>query len=179
MASPLAHGAIGIAVGVLSPWLMQLPFCKTVLQRLAGCVFLACLPDIDIIFSLLVTGSLTALHFTFTHTAFFAMAVALVALMLAGRNAAALVFLLVLSHVIVDGLTGPVLGFSNAVGIAAFAPLNSTILVSPVTLFRGVYHAQWISWHNVITVFSEFSWVIVVSLIARKRLQAQLNTTAP
>lgn len=165
MATPIVHVSAGVIIASIYFFstreirgIEPKEFCSLMLPAM----FFACLPDIDLIYSYLLTGRVTDLHFGITHTFFFAAVVALLLKMLPSFSItkySGLVFVLVLSHVVIDGLTGTLIGYSEAGGIKALAPFNDDVLVSPVTVFRGVSHAEWFTSENFKTVLSDLFFV--------------------
>lgn len=163
MATPIIHASAGILITSLY-FLRVKDRDPILLYRLtmAGIIF-ACLPDIDLLYSYLLTGSVIALHFGITHTILFAIMVALMVRLLSGGSIlkrTLLIFMLIFSHVIIDGLTGPERGFTESVGIKALAPFFNWALVSPFTLFKGVVHAEWFGYENMKTVLIDMLFFV-------------------
>lgn len=165
MATPIVHVSAGVIIAsiyVFSVRNYRIVEGRDFFSLMLPAMFLACLPDIDLIYSYLWTGRAADLHFGITHTIFFAALVALLFRALSSFSITkytGLVFALVLSHVVIDGLTGPSVGHSDAVGIKALAPFSDDILVSPVTLFRGVSHTDWFTYENFKTVLNDLFFV--------------------
>jgi membrane-bound metal-dependent hydrolase YbcI (DUF457 family) len=104
-----------------------------------------CAPDLDIVVSLLLTGSPKLLHSGPSHSFAFALLAFGIGYGLASRTKqpfdwAFLVGLGVASHVVVDWLTGPRPGLNPSWGLAVAWPLDDKRYGLPVTLFRGVKH---------------------------------------
>jgi len=175
MATPIAHACVGLAclalVRVLAPRSLPRPLPW---QALA-CAFAACTPDLDILLSLIFTGSTTAWHSGPTHTLGFAALVGLsVWLALGTRNPsrsalAWAVGLATASHVLVDFLTGPQVGWYRSFGVPALWPWIAERLTSPFTLFRGVRHggiAIWFTAHNMTTAAIELTFGVPLALLS-------------
>lgn len=104
-------------------------------------------PDLDLLVSVLLTGSGGALHAGPTHSLAFAV-LAGIAATLAVQDPAHrpgigyLVLLAVASHSAVDFVTGQHPGHHPSYGLNLFWPFTSEIIHAPVTLLRGVEHGS-------------------------------------
>ena len=147
MATTVAHGLMGIAVYCAAreclPTLKQLPLSPKMLILAA---IAANIPDFDIVVSFLLLGDHKLLHGVGSHSFLFATLVA-VMVWSVGRTKqwpnsfSLLAFLVVLSHVVVDWLTGPNLGLHSSHGSAFLWPLIETPISAPITVFKGVNHS--------------------------------------
>ena len=150
MATPIVHASLGVML-VSLPYLIkknktsEVGFGKILIIA----IVFACLPDIDLIYSYLLTGNVSTYHFGITHTIFFAACVFAICLFKFDKNVSIGLSLLVLSHVLVDSLTGSVIGLNQAVGIQPFLPFNDVSVYAPITLFQGVNHDSWLSHENI------------------------------
>jgi len=134
---------------------------------------LACLPDMDIAFSLVLTGTPTALHSGGTHSLFFAVAMGIAVWAIdrvrPGRQAWGLLsFSVVFSHVVIDLLTGPKIGPYGSFGVPFFWPFDDGRYTTPFTIFQGVQHgglAVWFNARNMLTMFVEGVLFIPVALL--------------
>jgi membrane-bound metal-dependent hydrolase YbcI (DUF457 family) len=148
MATTVAHGLIGIcafcAANATLPAGRRLPI---ELSWLVIAFVAANLPDIDIIFGLVLSGNHSALHGGVTHSLAFATFCTLVALV-TWRDPrqriifALLVGFLVVSHIIVDTLTGPQLGLHEGSGTPLLWPFVRDRITMPITAFKGVNHGN-------------------------------------
>jgi len=145
MATSVAHGLIGIstycAMASVLPARYRLPVDYKALLLAAVA---ANIPDLDMLVSLVFFSDHKMLHGGLTHSIAFAGLVALL-LWLVGRGRTAPVialtgFFLVLSHVLVDWLTGPQWGWHPSHGVPLFWPFSEAMVNAPVTLFKGVIH---------------------------------------
>ena len=97
--------------------------------------------------SLLFFSDHKILHGGITHSFAFAGLVALLVWLLGrGRGVTPVIgitsFLLVASHVVVDWVTGPQWGLHPSHGLIPFWPFSDTRFVMPLSLFKGVEHAN-------------------------------------
>lgn len=167
MATPIVHATAGVIIASGYLLLPRIGFKVNFYPYLMFAIVLACIPDIDLLYSFLLTGSVSTLHFGITHSVFFACSLGLIAWILgkqANNSYGLLVFFLVLSHVVIDGFTGPVKGFNSTVGLQPWLPFNDVVLVSPVTLFQGVEHKHWLSITNVRTLIKDMLYVPFAAL---------------
>lgn len=148
MATPIVHAGLGV-IAVSVPLLCRSRHDLRSTIGLLVCGALgACLPDADLLVSYLLTGDVRTYHFGVSHSYFFAILMAGIAALKFGRAGFVWALLLVGSHVVVDSLTGPRLGVSNSVGIRSMWPLTNSVFHSPLTLFLGVEHNNWLSSRN-------------------------------
>jgi membrane-bound metal-dependent hydrolase YbcI (DUF457 family) len=153
MATPVIHASIGIIIS--SAYLCFASRSTPYYSRkvlFAGAV-LACLADIDILYSFIITGDPLKMHFGITHTLFFSLFIALLVRALSTWRYSLWAFLLVFSHVLIDGLSGKELGFNPTHGVRLFAPFFNNRFSSEITLFHGVQHAKWFSALNMRNLF--------------------------
>jgi len=148
MATTVAHGLIGIStyclVAAVMPAKSRVP-CSLKALVLAGAA--ANIPDLDMLVSLMFFSDHKILHGGITHSFAFAGLVAVLVWLLGRRRNVPPVigltsFFLVASHVVVDWFTGPEWGLHPSHGLAPFWPFIDTRLVMPLTLFKGVEHAN-------------------------------------
>ncbi len=145
---------------------------------------LANLPDIDFIAGYIFASDPHAFHQGVTHTLVFATAAGLLAGLVwggpYGRWSASGVFIAtILSHDVIDMLTGPARGFNRSPGLALFWPLDEAVISAPVTIFPGILHStieDLLSGPNFLAVLYEIAVFapIVVLLYVR---QAERRTT--
>jgi membrane-bound metal-dependent hydrolase YbcI (DUF457 family) len=148
MATPIVHAGLGI-IAVSIPLLYRSDRdLRSTIGLLALGAIGACLPDADLLVSYVLTGDVRTYHFGVSHSYFFAILIAGFAALKFGWSGFAWAFLLVGSHVVVDSLTGPLLGASDSVGIRSMWPLTDSVFHSPLTLFLGVDHNDWLSSRN-------------------------------
>ncbi|WP_317931313.1 metal-dependent hydrolase [Halioxenophilus sp. WMMB6] len=148
MATPIVHAGLAmIAVSTPFYWQRQFSLSKYG-ASLAAAALLACLPDFDLLVSLLCTGDIRTWHFGISHSYLFALVTALVCRSWLPYDKCWWVFGLVASHVLIDSLTGAELGWHSAVEIHPWWPLPVGALQAPVTLFYGVYHGNWLAPYN-------------------------------
>jgi membrane-bound metal-dependent hydrolase YbcI (DUF457 family) len=120
---------------------------------LALSVFFACLPDVDMLFSLIFTGSIGTWHWGITHTLGFALSMAALSLLVVAPQRrlriAALVFTATFSHVVIDWFTGPEAGWLPSLGLKGISPFYNEAISMPVTLFQGIQHRDgWTGWFS-------------------------------
>ena len=148
MATTVAHGLIGIStycgIALILPARKPLPLG---LKALVLAALAANIPDLDMLVSLLLLSDHKLLHGGFTHSFAFAALVAVMIWLLTSWREwppvlAIATFLLVASHVIVDWLTGPQVGFYLSHGLAPFWPASDSPIRIPLTLFKGVNHGN-------------------------------------
>jgi membrane-bound metal-dependent hydrolase YbcI (DUF457 family) len=148
MATSVAHGLIGIAT--YAGFVLALPATRRLpsgSKSLVLAALAANIPDLDMLVSLLVHNDHVLLHGGITHSFAFAACLALVLWLFTYRWSwqpvlAIGFFFLVASHVVVDWLTGPRLGFYPSHGLAPFWPLSDVSLPLPMTAFKGVNHGD-------------------------------------
>lgn len=146
MASTLGHALCGLTVlawaapriDVASVWRREVPLF----------VVLANLPDIDMLAGWLWTGDVFAFHGGLTHGMAFALLAAMAfAVLLPGTGTrpwrTAVYFLAILSHDLVDMLTGSAPGMNPTRGVEFWSPFSDRAVSSPVTLFLGPHHDSW------------------------------------
>ncbi|HEV8262294.1 MAG TPA: metal-dependent hydrolase [Burkholderiales bacterium] len=172
MASTVGHALCGVSclLGVIAASPGRSIRCT---YRSAGLfAVLANLPDIDFIAGYLLASNAHAFHQGATHTLIFAAAAGLLVGCLWGRPyglwPASVVFIAtILSHDVIDMLTGPAPGFNRSPGLALFWPFDTTVISAPVTIFPGINHLtieEFVRWHNVVAVAHEI--VVFMPVIA-------------
>lgn len=150
MATPLVHACVGVVL-IAVPLLTNNRHFNLPLSRvIVGSILFACLPDLDLLYSYFLTGDATRLHFRHTHTLMFSVLTGMAVWWMTNTKLAVVATLLVLSHVVVDGLTGPEIGFFDTPGVPAFLPFSRVPVSFPLTLFHGVEHNDWFSRTNII-----------------------------
>ncbi|HVJ13953.1 MAG TPA: metal-dependent hydrolase [Polyangiaceae bacterium] len=189
MATPIAHSLAGLCcLGLVRVARSKDQVALTpATMLLAACA--ACLPDLDLVPSHLLTGNLARLHSGPTHSLGFAVLAAAVAYAVLWRSRhrldlALVVALSVASHALIDLFTGPHLGASRSYGVPLLWPLVTDRLALPLTLFMGVKHGSvsiWFTWVNLRVALLEVLMFVPPSLLAlllsRKRaaLAGQLD----
>jgi membrane-bound metal-dependent hydrolase YbcI (DUF457 family) len=147
---------------------------------------LANLPDMDFLLGYLAAGDVHAFHSGPTHSILFALAGGTgVALLLKVPSLPlwqkTLFFALVIAtHVVLDAVTGPVVGAYPSIGVPLAWPFSDArMLQMPFTLFAGVQHDDWsrlVSWHNVRAMAAELLFLVPVLAIClamyRRRVSA-------
>lgn len=181
MATLIAHSLCGVACLELVRALRGRARVQVSPATLLLAVSAACLPDLDLIPSHLLTGNLARLHSGPTHSFGFALlagAVAYAALRKVAHKVdlALVVMLAVTSHVLVDLATGPELGLSRSYGVPLFWPLDAERLKLPFTLFMGVKHGSvsiWFTWVNLRVALLEVAMfappLLLALALGRKR----------
>ena len=146
MATSIAHGLVGIVVYAAAS---AIPARRKRLALGALPLFVAAtaanLPDLDMIASLAMFDDHRILHGRGTHSLTFAALVSALVWLIARRDSqgqryALLAFALVLSHVVVDSMTGPRLGGAHVTGTAPFWPFSDFRVRAPIAIFKGVTH---------------------------------------
>jgi inner membrane protein len=134
MASPLLHSYAGFLFFKMRKR-VDLP--RNFWKSLLGIIVLANLPDIDLLPTLL---GFPIRHGVYTHNLVFAFLVGIIVGSWEKRRFSFgfLTFLLVFSHLVIDFMTGPHLGFLKSEGIPWSYPFYGERLSSPVTIFLGV-----------------------------------------
>ncbi|RDV27504.1 metal-dependent hydrolase [Alteromonas aestuariivivens] len=178
MATPLVHACVGVTLVAIPLLTNKQHFNLPMPKVIAGSILFACLPDLDLIYSYLLTGDAIRLHFKHTHTLVFSLISGWLVWWFTNTKLALAATLLVLSHVIVDGLTGPELGFYSTPGVPAFLPFSQLPVSFPMTLFHGVEHDNWFSQNNLINAVYDiaiYGPILAIScwcLIRRKTLDS-------
>ena len=146
MATTVAHGLVGIIIYCSAreciPLLKRFPVSPLTLLLVA---IVANIPDLDIVVSFLLLGDHKLLHGIGSHSFLFAILIAAIIWGVGRVNGwqqplALVVFLAISSHVLVDWLTGPNLGFNASHGSAFLWPIIETPISAPITMFKGVNH---------------------------------------
>ena len=142
MPSPLGHGLASLAMCAYRSDVRSF--------RLVLCAMVAGLaPDIDILFSIAITGDPLALHHLYTHNVFFPMLVALPLSLISGKNLRSWFFFTGLGwiHCLFDALIGWPLGSSPTRGIPFLFPISQDFIPGIVALFPPLYfgeeHSVW------------------------------------
>lgn len=147
MATPIVHASLGV-MAVSLPYLVGSKSMRRVWPTLFAAAFLACLPDLDLLVSYVATGDVRTYHFGVSHSYAFALVCTLAASPWLTQRQILWMFGLIASHVLVDSLTGPMLGWHKAVTIYPWWPVSGQPLNAPLTLFHGVQHGNWFSAAN-------------------------------
>lgn len=183
MATPLAHAAAGIASFTLVRLAMPLPIGATARGLKLLAMGAACLPDLDLAVSWLLSGNMMRWHSGPSHSLAFALLCVVVsALLTTGRlrvAIAAIVGMAVTSHVVIDLITGPHWGLHQSFGVPALWPWIDERITSPFTIFRGVRHGGdllWLSHHNLATAASELVFAIPLFIISLLLLRRNCST---
>ncbi|WP_218309503.1 metal-dependent hydrolase [Alteromonas antoniana] len=148
MATPLVHACAGVillAIPLARGWIDVKP---SVWLWVLLAMFLACLPDFDIIPSYLIFGDVRW-HYKHTHSLLFCVLAGLLIAAVWGHKVALLSTALIASHLLIDALTGLDPGLNDSYGIPALLPFSREKFGFPVTLFQGVYHDNWLSERNI------------------------------
>ena len=163
MASTVGHTICGIACYVvarrLNPEIAAFPLAKGALLF----IFLANLPDSDLLFGYLFASNPLQYHWGITHTLFFSMLVGVLIgyVMRMARPSSpfsgGLLALIISSHIVMDLLTGPQWGLHESYGLKIFSPFFDVSMTSPLSLFLGVRHElnYFISSQNLLAVAIE------------------------
>lgn len=148
MATTVAHGLIGIVFYCAA---RRITVGNRKLPLSVGAFLLAAvvanIPDIDMLISLLIYGDHRILHGGITHTLFFAFAGGVMVWLFAYKSIyravlSIAVAMVLSSHVLVDFFTGPAIGLNHSHGAMLLWPFDGARLVSQITIFRGVEHAN-------------------------------------
>ena len=160
MATTLGHALCGVVILFVANRLRPSPTTAIDWPNVALFALLANLPDMDMLVSYLLTGDVLAYHGGVSHGLLFALLAAwLTARLLTPRvdgaqklgYAVLLYSLVVVSHDLIDSLTGPSLGWHATRGMPLLWPLSDLRLSLPLTLFPGPQHNTWVrlvSLHN-------------------------------
>ncbi|WP_414830588.1 metal-dependent hydrolase [Alteromonas sp. H39] len=148
MATPLVHACAGVillAIPLARGWIdVKQPVWRWIILAM----FLACLPDFDIIPSFLIFGDVRW-HYKHTHSLLFCALAGLLIAAVWGHKMAMLSTTLIASHLLIDALTGLNPGLNQSYGIPALLPFTREKFGFSVTLFQGVYHDNWLSERNI------------------------------
>lgn len=171
MATTVGHALCGVAILLTAAKIRPSPLTSVNFPNVALFAMLANLPDIDMLAGYLLTGDVLAYHGKITHGVLFALLSAWLTARIRQTDrrayAAIIYFLVILSHDLIDSLTGPNLGWHGTHGMPMFWPLSEARLAMPVTLFPGPHHDTWarlISLHNLKVIAYEL--VVFAPLIA-------------
>ncbi|MBM4283647.1 MAG: hypothetical protein FJ128_00140 [Deltaproteobacteria bacterium] len=139
MATPLLHSFCGWCLyrGLRGP----LKLGGSSSGKLAACLVLANLPDLDLL-PRLIFGVLSP-HGLYTHNLPAAAGVGLAVGFRQGRQWGLMAFILVMSHLVIDFFTGLRLGLAPSWGLAWLYPLEGGRWSAPATLFLGTRHGSW------------------------------------
>jgi len=160
MATTLGHALCGVVILLVANRLRSSPTTALDWPNVALFALLANLPDMDMLVSYLLAGDVLAYHGGVSHGLLFALLAAwLTARLVTARAdgvqklgyAVLLYSLVVVSHDLIDSLTGPSLGWHATRGMPLFWPLSDFRLSMPLTLFPGPQHNTWVrlvSLHN-------------------------------
>lgn len=163
MASTVGHALCGVscllAVIAASPG-RPIPF---TFRSVALFVVLANLPDIDFLAGYLWASDPHLFHQRATHTlAFAGLAGFLAGIVWRGPfglwTAAGAFSFTILSHDLVDMLSGPAPGFNRSPGLALLWPFDEGMVSAPLTIFAGIRHStieELIGLHNVMAMAHE------------------------
>src|SRR5260370_34430532 len=148
MASPISHTLTGVSIYLC--WSGRQQVEGPVGQRecakeSALFAVLANLPDCDFVFGWVTTGDPNTAHHQWTHSFLFAAVAALVLASIWKINPSLwktwrLYFLLIVSHLLIDFLTGPKFGISSSCGQPLLWPATAIQFSSPLTLILGPQH---------------------------------------
>lgn len=135
-------------------------------------LFLANLPDIDMLIGYLFASNYLVYHWGFTHTLAFSLIAGVFASYLA-KLAGLMqlrswwIFALVIaSHVLLDLLTGPNWGLNFSYGLKVLWPLWDEKISLPFSLFLGVHHGadNLFNMHNFYSILIEFAILLPIVL---------------
>lgn len=188
MSSTVGHALCGIAC-LLAARAASPPAASTFAgwYWLPAFALLANVPDLDFLAGFVLYRDFHRFHSGPSHSLLFAVcAAALVSLALGSRRcwlafpwiAAALV-----SHVLIDLFTGPVLGWQVSYGVPLWWPFDGARVRMPLTTFFGVEHStlnDLLSWHNVkamVTEIATFAPLVVLLWVWVRRRAAKLLPT--
>jgi membrane-bound metal-dependent hydrolase YbcI (DUF457 family) len=157
------------------------PTVRSQSREILGYIFLANLPDIDLLPRLLFEFPIK--HGVFTHSLLFAALVAICVGSYQQRRLrfGLLPFLLVVSHLAIDFTCGPRLGLHTSYGVPWFYPFSPNKLCSPITLFLSTQHsnlAECFGFHNLLTILYEI-FLIGFCLITLKQYSIYFQCNKP
>lgn len=181
MASSVGHSICGIACYLaarrLNPDIAVFHPAKGALLF----IFLANLPDGDLLLGYLFASNPLQYHWGFTHTVWF---ILLAGILIGGVMKAterlsvfawSMLVFAVASHVAIDLITGSQWGMHPSYGLKLFWPVFDVRITSPISLFLGVKHelSYFLSGHNLLAVMIDifvFSPVVMaLTLTSKKR----------
>jgi len=165
MPSPIGHGVIGLSVALLAvpkellkPWLL----------KAFWVIFLACLPDVDLVFGLLF-GDLNQFHRAATHSITFALVAAGIVYFVSpfkGQRGFLILFAAACSHLVAD-LFG--IDPTPPIGIQLCWPFVTDHFMAPFTFFPALSKetlGDMFQWANLIGLLKEFAYVFPLFLVS-------------
>lgn len=189
MATTVGHALCGIdCLLLLRAWKPGV-FSKTNWIGVGGIAIIANFPDLDIAVSALISDNHLKYHGQYTHMpGYMLIFAALLALVVRHRsmeklsvaafgnpltytNSFLLLALPLLSHAVMDFLTGPDRGFFTSYGTPILGPIVETRMQAPITLFLGPHHdsmERFIDWYNVwvvcseVLIFGPLTWLLFI-----------------
>ena len=191
MATTVGHALCGVdCLLMLRVWKPSV-FNRTTWGGLAIAAIIANFPDLDIAVSALISNNHLKYHGLYTHMpGYMLIFAALLALVAQHRSVSKvsvaafgsrlsycdgflLIALPLLSHAVLDFLTGPNRGFFSSFGTPILGPIIESRMHAPFTLFLGPHHdsmERFIDWYNVWVVCSEVlifapltGWLVIFS----------------
>lgn len=174
MSSTIGHALCGITLLVAARSFSPRIVPGINIWTCAVAVVLANLPDTDFLLGYVLHGDANSLHSGPTHNLMFVAASALFVAAVfrppwGGWRMTPLVTALIASHVVIDGLTGKVLGWHSSYGVPFLWPFEDARYTFPFTAFLGVEHetlGRVLSLYNVkVMVIETLTWSPVLLAI--------------
>lgn len=136
-------------------------------------MFLANLPDLDMLVSYMLTGNPLSYHGQVSHSLVFVCVIGFMVMLVVENKRTVKLWLLytlpLLSHLLLDSLTGPDIGFHDSRGIALLWPFDLDRISFPVTIMNGPQHDTWerlFSLYNIKVVLLEILVLVPVVLFS-------------
>ena len=133
-------------------------------------IFLANLPDLDMLVSYMLTGNPLQYHGQVSHSLIFICITGFIVMYVVESKRTLLLWLLytlpLASHLLLDSLTGPDIGFHDSRGIALLWPFEVDRISFPVTIMNGPRHDTWerlFSLYNIKVVLLE---IVILTPVA-------------
>ena len=147
MSTTVGHAISGVICLLSKRKLVPASTKRLTLKEVTLFVVLANLPDLDMIVSYILTGQPLYYHGQVSHSLFFVCAVGFLVMLLVSEHRSIGAWLLytspMLLHVLMDSLTGPVIGLMPSRGVCLLWPIIADPIAFPVTLMNGPHHDTW------------------------------------
>lgn len=185
MSSSVGHALCGITLLVTARSFAPRIAPEISIWSCAVAVVLANLPDSDFLLGYVLHGDANSLHSGPTHSLMFVVAASLFVATVfrqpwGGWKMMPLVAALIASHLVIDSLTGMVLGWHTSYGVPFLWPFEDTRFTFPFTAFPGVEHETFgkvLSLYNVKVMLIEvMTWcpaLLILWLGLRRRTSLQ------